>query len=146
MSNLVLRTFEYGDLKQTLEIEKASFPDPYSELVFRWLKLKAGEGFVVAIRDQRVVGYAISEIREGQGHIASMAVSPDCRRAGIGELLARESLGRLAGKAKQVYLEVRPTNEAAICLYHKLLFRETDRIKKRYYPDGEDALVMMREI
>ena len=76
----------------------------------------------------------------------SMAVAADCRRMGIGEAMARKSIDRLAGRVKQVYLEVRPSNKAGILLYHKLSFEETGRVRKRYYPDGEDAIEMARTV
>src|SRR2546430_1522603 len=65
---------------------------------------------------------------------------------GIGEAMARKSIDRLAGRVKQVYLEVRPSNEAAILLYHKLSFEETGKVRKKYYPDGEDAIEMQRAV
>ena len=146
MSDFELGTFGYDDLDQIIVIEKASFPDPYPRIVFAWFKLRVGEGFIVARRDGRVVGYLISEVRRGRGHIASMAVATDYRRMGIGEAMARKSIDRLAGRVKQVYLEVRPSNKAAILLYHKLSFEETGKVRKRYYPDGEDAIEMERTV
>ncbi len=146
MNDLELGTFGYDDLDQIIVIEKASFPDPYPRIVFAWFKLRVGEGFIVARKDGRVVGYLISEVRRGRGHIVSMAVSTDCRRMGTGEAMARRSIERLAGRVKQVYLEVRPSNEAAILLYHKLSFEETSKVRKRYYPDGEDAIEMARAV
>jgi hypothetical protein len=68
-----IRTFMSEDLDQVIAIEEASFPDPYSKPFFWFLKLKAGNGFIVAMKE-RTVGYAISEIRRGRGHIISMAV------------------------------------------------------------------------
>ena len=146
MSDFKLGTFESNDLEQIIAIENASFPDPYPRIVFAWFKLRVGEGFIVARRDGRVVGYLISEVRRGRGHIASMAVATDYRRMGIGEAMARKSIDRLAGRVKQVYLEVRPSNKAAILLYHKLSFEETGKVRKRYYPDGEDAIEMQRAV
>ena len=45
-----------------------------------------------------------------------------------------------------MYLEVRPSNEAGILLYRKLSFEETGKVRKKYYPDGEDAIEMARSI
>ncbi len=141
--NLEIRTFRDEDLDQVIAIEEASFPDPYTKPLFWFLKLWAGDGFIVA-KKGGIVGYAISEIRRGRAHVISMAVSPDSRRAGIGESLVRELINRLSPKADEFYLEVRPSNDAAIQLYEKFSFRKTGRVKKRYYPDGEDALIMVR--
>lgn len=84
-----IRTFRHNDLNQVRAIEEVSFPDPFSKLRFRLLKLKVGDLFIVAQNDG-IVGYAISEIREGRGHMISMAVSPRCRRVGVGEALLQE--------------------------------------------------------
>ena len=146
MSDLKLGSFEYDYLDQIVAIEKASFPDPYPRIVFVWFKLRVGEGFIVARKDGRVVGYLISEIRRGRGHIVSMAVVPDRRRMGIGEAMARKCIDRFAGRVKRVYLEVRPSNKAAILLYRKLSFEETGKVRKKYYPDGEDAIEMARAV
>ena len=146
MSDFDLGTFEDDDLDQIVAIEKASFPDPYPRIVFAWFKLRVEEGFIVARKDGRVVGYLISEVRRDRGHIASMAVATDYRRIGIGEAMARKSIDRLAGRVKQVYLEVRPSNRAGILLYRKLSFEETGKVRKRYYPDGEDAIEMERAV
>ena len=45
-----------------------------------------------------------------------------------------------------MYLEVRPSNKAGILLYHKLSFEETGKVRKKYYPDGEDAIEMARAV
>ena len=100
----------------------------------------------MARKDVKVVGYLISEVWRGRGHIVSMAVATDCRRMGIGEAMARKTIDRFAGRIKHVYLEVRPSNKAAILLYHKLSFEETGKVRKKYYPDGEDAIEMERAV
>jgi ribosomal-protein-alanine N-acetyltransferase len=143
--DLEIRTFRNEDLNQVMIIEKASFSDPYAKWFFWLLSLEVGEGFVVAEKEE-IVGYAISEIREGRGHIISMAVSPKYRRAGIGEALLRETIKRLEPSVREIYLEVRPGNDAAITLYEKFSFRRTAEVRKRYYHDGEDAVVMARSV
>jgi len=143
--DLEIRTFRTGDLDQVVAIEKAAFPDPYSRLLFRWFGVTTGNGFIVACRE-RVLGYLISEIRGGQGHIVSMAVDPEHRRKGIGEALLREAIARMESKVHEVYLEVRATNEAAIRLYEKHSFKMTGVVLKGYYPDGESAVVMSRTL
>jgi len=144
-SDLEIRTFRTEDLDQVVGIEKAAFPDPYSRPLFQWFGVTTVDGFIVARRG-RVLGYLISEIRDGQGHIVSMAVDPVCRRAGIGEALLREAIARMASRVHGVYLEVRAGNEAAIRLYEKHSFKMTGDVLKGYYPDGESAVVMSRTL
>jgi len=142
-SDLKIRTFRTEDLDQVVAIEKAAFPDPYSRLLFRWFGVKTGDGFIVACRE-RVLGYLISEIRGGRGHVVSMAVDPEHRRKGIGEALLREAMARMSSKTHEVYLEVRAGNEAAIRLYERHSFKLTGEVLKGYYPYGESAVLMSR--
>jgi len=142
-SDLEIRTFRTEDLDQVVAIEKAAFPDPYDRLRFRWLGVSRGEGFIVATRE-RVVGYLISEIRGGRGHIVSMAVDKESRRKGIGEALLSEAIARMASKVREVFLEVKLDNEGAIRLYERCSFKRTGKVLEGYYPGGESAVVMSR--
>ncbi len=141
--SLKLRTVETEDLDQVVSIEESSFPDPYPSALFWWFRFRARDGFIVAFEDE-VLGYAISEIHQNKGHIVSMAVSPEHRREGVGTALLQESLKRLASSTGEVYLEVRTTNKAALRLYEKFSFTKTGETRHRYYPDGEDAILMRR--
>jgi len=138
-----IRSFRYEDLDQVREVEEASFPDPYSKLLFRLLKLEVGDRFIVAEKDG-ILGYAISEVNGNRGHIISMAVSPEYRRAGVGKALLQETIKRLGSKIEEISLEVRAGNEAAMKLYEKFAFKRTGERRARYYPDGEDALIMAK--
>ena len=138
---LRVRPFAHGDLDNVMAIEKASFPDPYDQLFFRWLKLKVGEGFIVA-EEGGIVGYAISEVSRRRGHIISMAVSPERRRSGVGTALLEELISRLEPLTRDIYLEVRASNRTAILLYEKFLFKVTGEVRRQYYPDWEDAVIM----
>jgi len=146
-SGYVLRTCEFRDLGQVGHIEKASFPDrPYSRLDFVSYLLIEREGFVVASKDGLVVGYVIA-LRQGrEGSIQSIAVLPDFRRKGVGKLLMESAIDHLAGKSKRVHLLVDVNNDGAIHLYRQFSFRETGKIVKKYYPNGDDAVEMAREL
>lgn len=79
---------------------------------------------------------------EGDGMIYSIAVSPGSRRRGIGKALMSAELNHLSLKdAAQVHLQVSVNNAPAIALYKTFSFNEVGRIKK-YYSNGDDALVM----
>jgi len=70
-------------------------------------------------------------------------VAPANRLAGIGQLLLEWLLiyASTEGAGAAVILEVRPSNVAALALYKQLGFVEVGR-RKRYYGNGEDALVL----
>jgi ribosomal-protein-alanine N-acetyltransferase len=81
-----------------------------------------------------------------KGHVVSIAVLPQSRRKGVAQAIINKALeGMEYYKAKQCFLEVRVTNEAAISLYKKLGF-EVTRTINGYYSDGEDAYVMTKKI
>jgi ribosomal-protein-alanine N-acetyltransferase len=78
-----------------------------------------------------------------KGHIISIAVMPEYRRAGIASELVKKALNALHElKADECYLEVRATNETGIKLYEKLRFSLVREVP-HYYADGAEALVMV---
>jgi ribosomal-protein-alanine N-acetyltransferase len=82
----------------------------------------------------------------GEAHISSIAISPESRGKGLGELLLIELIERaLSLEAELVTLEVRISNVAAQKLYEKYGFEYVGR-RKRYYRDNqEDAHIMTVE-
>ena len=142
--NYTIRGCRISDLHEVAEIEKVSFPDPYDKATFLRFLVWENEGFLVAEDQGRILGYVIASSGQGSGLIASIAVSPNYKRMGIGSTLMRAALDYLIGKVREVKLQVSVTNTAAIDLYIKFFFRETGRIQ-RYYPNGDDALLMTRQ-
>jgi [ribosomal protein S18]-alanine N-acetyltransferase len=88
------------------------------------------------------VGVAVLWIVADEVHVLDVATRPDVRRQGVGRALVRKIIA-IAGahEAKSLYLEVRRSNEPAILLYRSLGFIEAG-VRRRYYPDDEDALDM----
>lgn len=145
--DLILRPCEFRDLTQVGRIERASFPErPYTSLDFAAYLLIARDGFIVASKDGSVVGYVIALSQRREGSIQSIAVWPESRARGVGELLMRSAIDHLSGRCDRIHLLVDAENEAAIGLYHKLSFHETGKVVKRYYPNGGDAVEMSREL
>ncbi len=146
MDDFALRTCGYQDLGQIRAIEKASFPDrPYSEFDFVSYLLLARSGFIVACKDRLVVGYVITIHQGREGLIQSIAVSPEFRGRGIGEMLMTSAINHLASNFHRTYLKVDVNHKSAIRLYHKLSFNETGNVTNKYYPNGDDAIEMVRE-
>lgn len=142
----VIRQCRYGDVEQVATIEKVVFPvGAYSRLDFLTSLFRAGNGFLVACRGDRVVGYVIAMLEGGDGVIQSLGVLPEFRRKGIGGSLLSAALGHLSGRCARVYLLVEAGNEGAISLYRKMLFWETGKVIRHYYRDGGDAIEMVRE-
>ena len=72
-------------------------------------------------------------------------VDKELRGNGYGKALFNEALKGITIKNYKVFLEVRVSNTIAINLYTKLGFKEY-AIRKAYYSDGEDAILMEMEV
>lgn len=141
---IIIEDMRKEDIDEILEIEKASFPSPWTRKAFLTeLKERDSSHFLVAKSEGRVVGYAGFWLVFDEAHITNLAVHSDYRRKKIGERLIRFLLKLAVSKgAKKATLEVRPSNIAAQNLYKKFGF-EMEGIQKGYYSDtGEDALIM----
>ena len=137
---------EYVDA--VYEIDKASVPIPWSKKSIEEELNNMLANFLVAVNDEKVIGFAMCWFVMDECHIGNIAVSPDYRRKGVGEKLFKSLLqGTKEHGTNYIILEVRTSNEPAIKLYEKFGFEEVC-IRKHYYknPDGtyEDALIMSK--
>lgn len=141
-----IRVMVHDDLKQTSDIERRSYDFPWSHGVFRDCLL-AGYNCIVIERVDLVVGYAILSIAAGEAHILNLCVDPKYRHLRYGERLLDEVLLRARrADVKQIFLEVRPSNTAALALYKKKGFHQITQ-RPAYYQakDGrEDAAVLCK--
>ncbi len=139
------------DVEQVLDIERLSFPLPWSrESFIREICEIDNSHLRVVAEDEEaragVMGYACWWEVADECHITNFAVAPAHRRKGVADFL----LGRVLEDAKgrgllRATLEVRLGNAAAIALYEKWGFTAA-AMRPRYYPDNrEDALVMWKE-
>jgi len=144
-----------ADLLDIVRIERSVFSHPWTLSAFdRFL----GEpGFLVSdptgaetgvgatIRGY-VVATGIRANGRTMGHVKDLAVAPDFQGQGIGSRLLDRGLAILAQQGyRQVRLEVRETNEAAIRLYRRFGFRYA-QTHPNYYPDGEDAYILVADV
>ena len=134
------------DLDQVHAIERASFPAPWRREFFE-SELRADFRFhLTAKRGGRVVGYLFSMWLYDELHVNKIAVIEEERRKGIAdELMARCFDFARQKDVKTVSLEVRKSNAGAQEFYRHLDFH-TSYVRPRYYPDGEAAVVMTKDI
>lgn len=135
-----------GDLDQVMEIENESFNHPWKRKFFLSDLNKPSAFCWVAKEGDEIVGYIINWQIADEFHLANIAVKTEYRRKGIARQLLNEAIGlaRALG-CTRIFLEVRPTNSAAIQLYKKFNF-QTIATRKSYYPDGEAAIIMERRL
>lgn len=165
MSELVLRPMNWRDISAAATIERELFPDDAWSVETFWAELAGvpvSRHYLVAEVSGVVVGYAGLSWSSGHGpgsragtqsepaspagesDIQTVAVAPDWRRRGIGrQLVARlvEHSDRLG--LRLCLLEVRRRSATAIALYESFGF-ERLAVRRGYYRDGEDALIMQR--
>lgn len=125
-----------------MAIERASFRTPWSrESFLQEISNKDLSAYFAAASGGTIVGYAGMTVMAGEGHIMNIAVHPEYRRKGIGQLLL-ERLIRHAWEMNipALTLEVGVTNVTAIELYKKNGF-QIYGLRKRYY-GNEDAYIM----
>ena len=139
-------------LESVWSIETASFSKPWSLPSFREeILAKDALNFVILDptpeKDGSVIAYICLRLTDNEMSVLKIAVAPPWRGRGIGTWLLSRALGLALEKGARIsYLEVRPSNLAALALYRKLGF-EVAGIRPRYYPETqEDALVMIKSL
>lgn len=141
----VIRAMRQADLAAVATIERETYDFPWSEGIFRDCLL-AGYTSVVLERSGEIVGYGIMSVAAGEAHLLNICVARSLRRRGIGRMLLRYLMRRARTfRAKRMFLEVRPSNESAISLYHQEGFEKLG-VREGYYKarDGnEDAVVLV---
>ena len=138
----VLRPLMEADLAAVAAIEDASdLPERSPEARRTELDDERMRGVVLEVGGE-FVGVGSLWLAPDDAHITSLAVAGEARRRGHGRRLVT-ALVALAGSlgAGAVTLEVRASNEAARALYGGCGFEEVGE-RRRYYPDGEDAVIM----
>jgi ribosomal-protein-alanine N-acetyltransferase len=130
------------DIDEVYALEQKCFPVPKELAVF----LADQSKYFVVREGKNIVGYIGFEEIAGEGHIINMAVSPECRRRGIGKELMEYVLNQGSkDQIKVFYLEVRASNLPAQKLYEGFGFKVVGRRKKYYQDNQEDALLMKLE-
>jgi ribosomal-protein-alanine N-acetyltransferase len=157
---------EQGDVSTVVAIDQLSFPTPWSASSYSYeLKHNKTSFYYVVLKpalhsptpsqqpwhrlfgkvdkaETQVIGYMGFRLRGPRAHISTIAVHPEWRRCGLGELLLLTALEEaLAQGRSAVTLEVRASNHVAQHLYRKCGFRFTG-VQQKYYRDGEDAWLM----
>lgn len=142
----IIRRAEERDIAAIAELDKLCFSISWSQNAYeqeiKWNDLAL---YLVAEEQDRIIGFAGLWAILEEGHVTNVAVHPDYRRRGLGEMLVAKLIAISEEKGIQQHsLEVRPSNRDAIALYHKFDFQEMGRRKSYYEDTGEDALIMWR--
>lgn len=143
---MLIREWLAEDNQGVTELEQECFLFPWNyEMVKETQSQSSFLGFVAEDNGQ-LIGYVGAIFCFNQADIALVAVKPELRRQGIAQMLINRLIeGLLIKNVDELFLEVRVSNTPARALYKKMGFEEVG-IRKKYYEDTEDAIVMLKEI
>lgn len=139
-----LRAMVESDLPAVLAIENAIYAFPWTPGNFRD-SLAAGYSCSAYVRDGELIGYAVVMLAADEAHLLNLSIAAARQKQGHGsQLLHRVCACARGSGARLVFLEVRPSNLAALRLYHRHGFQRVG-LRREYYPGQggrEDALIL----
>lgn len=143
-----MRVMRADDLDAVAAIENMAYEFPWTHGILRDC-LRASYECWVLCRNDEIIGYAILSIAAGEAHLLNACVAPAQQGRGHGRHLVKRMI-ELARwhRVQRIFLEVRPSNRAAVALYPTLGFNEI-ATRPNYYPakhGREDAIVMAMEL
>ncbi len=137
-----------GDVARVVEIENGIYDFPWTAGNFSD-SLKAGYRCSLLWQGAQITAYAVVMVGAGEAHLLNLSVAPAFQRRGLGssmlDMLMSEA--RACG-ARDMLLEVRPSNSAGRALYARAGFVQLG-VRKDYYPahkGREDALLLGRTL
>jgi ribosomal-protein-alanine N-acetyltransferase len=146
VAGLTIERARAADVREIHALEKRCFPSPWRREFFESEIISEGRFNLVARRDGILAGYLFAMWFEDEMHINKIAVDPELRRQGVAlALMNRCTAFATEHGVTSIWLEVRRSNDDAQHFYTFLGF-EAEYIRKAYYPDGEAAVVMTKDL
>lgn len=142
-----IREWKFEDILRLSELEKECFTND----VWSYQTLAAcfeNPNFFGAVGEENgeIVAYGGVTVAADEGDLETVAVAEDYRGCGNGGQIVAYLLEAAKKRgAEKLFLEVRVSNSAALGLYLKFGFKGL-YARTRYYPDGEDCLVMVKTL
>jgi len=145
--DLIIRPMTRSDIAQIVLLETRIFPDPWPAAAFEEELGRDYRVIMVAEINTTLAGYAGYIIAAGEAQLTNIGVAPEFRGKSVAKLLLKNILeiGKKAG-CDYIFLDVRPSNKAAINLYVKSGFIELYRRPSYYRIPPEDAIVMVKNL
>ena len=135
---------ESKDVKQVILLEEQFLGESLGEEMILNELDNPNVCFLSAKNNEKVIGYIGAYTFDDSMEILNFVVDEAYQRQGVGSLLFNTLLN-MYDKTKSIVLEVRYNNEKGISFYKKNNFNVIS-IRKHYYKNGDDAIVMMKEI
>jgi [ribosomal protein S18]-alanine N-acetyltransferase len=145
-----IRKARPADIPAIMAIERECFVEPWDEEVFVQTLQWTPFHFFVATVGGEIQGFVVGCLESTgaalYGHVSNLGITAAYRRKGLGKILvARLERQFILERAEGALLEVRVSNTDAREFYHRLGYEEAFLLSG-YYSNGEDALVMMKEL
>ena len=140
-----IRPWKFEDILRISEMEQECFPqEPWSyKMLVSSFQTESFFG-LVAEDGGEIAGYGGITVAADSADVDNLAVAEQYRRGGVGTAILNGLCNLAASKgAKEIFLEVRVSNSAAMSMYLKCGFKGA-YARTRYYSDGEDCLVMKK--
>jgi ribosomal-protein-alanine N-acetyltransferase len=142
--DVVIRPMAESDIAGVVAVERASYQFPWSEGIFRDC-LRVGYVCRAVSIGEQLIGYGVMSVGAGEAHILNVCIGEAYRCRGLGKQLLGYLIERgIAAGMHEAFLEVRPSNTAAIRLYLSLGFEQVGMRRGYYQALGgrEDAAVL----
>ena len=147
LETVTIRPAQENDLDDIAAIERSVFNDPWSRRSFVDLVGQRQVVFLVAVDGRAVVGYAIVLLTPPESELANLAFSRLMQHQGLGKRLLSEGVSAARERgSKEMFLEVRASNAAAVALYSGEGFTAVGRRVRYYSRPIEDAIVMRLDL
>ena len=142
-----VREWRYEDILELSQLEKEIFSgEAWSYKTLATVFEQPTFYGVLGEDGGEIAGYGGITVAADSADIGNIAVAENYRGGGIGTALLQNLCEKAKEKgAEKVFLEVRVSNAAAMRLYLKCGFVGA-YARTRYYPDGEDCLVMVKNL
>ena len=145
--DLVIRKMDMSDIHFIVGFEMEAFGKTLSEpMLVRELLYNDLAHYFVAISGKERVGYIGFWVTKPNAEVLNIVVTPKWQFRGVGKQLMGVMFERCAKMdVVDITCEVRVLNGEAIRFYEALGFRKAT-VRKKYYPDGEDAYLMVKRL
>lgn len=139
----MIRRLRKDDIDQVVELENKYLGTSLGHKILKEELDRQVITMLVDEIDNEVIGFICGYFLDGIGEIYNFVVDEKYQRQGIGTELLNEII--LINNAYDINLEVRANNTKAINFYKKNGFEQIS-IRKNYYSNGEDGLVLKKVI
>ncbi len=141
-----IRELKFEDILTVSEMDKSCFKESWSYGAFVDCFERDNCEMLVAEEDGEILGYGCLTLAAESADLENIAVAEEYRRGGIGSAILEKLESDAAARGvKEIWLEVRVSNSPAMAMYLKFGYIGK-YARSRYYSDGEDALVMAKNL